>query len=202
MIKLPLLLAVVLSVPAAAQSDASFAAALGTLPSGLAVMAQLKTAPQAPAPAQVQGPTAPAALWAKVFKNAADYGEISRPDGWKLISYSLEEKLVIRPNMHEQTYSMDFLALPDGNDRVRPGAALFTVMEAVYKPATKQATRQSWVFETNGNGRLTSAKRYLSTYTETADGKVAKTDAPVETLALDDELTGEMYTAMLEFWGR
>lgn len=200
MIKLPILLAVVLSVPAAAQSDASFAAALGALPPGLVVTAQMKTASQAPA--QVQGPTAPAALWAKVFANAAAYGEITQPDGSKLISYSLEEKLVFKPNMHEQTYSMDFLALPAENDRVRPGAALFTVMEAVYKPATKQATRQSWVFETNGNGRLTSAKRYLSTYTETADGKVAKTDAPVETLALDDELTGEMYTAMLEFWAR
>lgn len=43
------LAAAVLSMPAAAQGDASFAAALGRLPSGLAVMAELKTQPQKPA---------------------------------------------------------------------------------------------------------------------------------------------------------
>lgn len=199
-----LLLAVAasLSLRASAQSDAAFASALGRLPSGLAVLARLKTASQAPAPAQVQGPIAPAALWTKVFDNAKAYGEVTHPDGPLSISYGIDQKLTFKPNLHEQLFSMDFLARSDESGRILPVAGLFTVVEAVYKPATKQTTRHSWVFETNGSGRLTSAKRYFSTFTKSAGGETTRTDAPVEIMALDAELTTEAFTAMLEFWAR
>lgn len=63
-----------LSLPAAASTDASFAAALGQAPAGLAVMAQLKTQTQRPAAAQVQVPTAPAEAWKNILDKVASEG--------------------------------------------------------------------------------------------------------------------------------
>lgn len=59
----------VLSFPAAARSDAAFAASLGQPLAGLATMAELKTRPQIIAvQAPAQGPTVPHADWRKVME--------------------------------------------------------------------------------------------------------------------------------------
>lgn len=206
MLKLPLLRAVLaaaaLSLPASAQSDAAFASALGKLPSGLAAMAQLKTAPQAPAPAQVQGPAAPADVWKKVSNNALSYGEPARTEGSDLIAYKISEELVIKKGAHLLTQSLNFLVLPVGNGKFRAAGALFIVTEIVYTAETKQAVRESWVFEVSGSGRLTSAQHDVTTFTEIPNGKPTKTESPVEILALDAELTAKQFTAMLEYWSR
>ncbi len=57
----------VLSLPAAARSDAALSSALEAMRAPLATMAQLKTQSRIPAQVQVKVPTAPAGAWKKII---------------------------------------------------------------------------------------------------------------------------------------
>lgn len=186
--------AAVLSLPAAAQTDAAFASALGKLPSGLATAAQLKTAPQAPA--QVQGPTAPADVWQKVFETALHYGEREAVPNTPGFSYLLRESFTT-PKGRVIRHSVNFLVVPAGNGRLKAVAAEFIYMEIVFDPKTNQRSLASSVFDADGSGRLTQAFRRTDSVTGTV-----RTEGTPEPLDLSAADTKGEFESMLEYWIR
>ncbi|MDD5303051.1 MAG: hypothetical protein PHS14_08065 [Elusimicrobia bacterium] len=189
--------AAALALPAAAQTDAAFASALGKIPSGLATMAQLKTQPQAPAAAQVQGPAAPADVWQKVFQTALRYGTREAVPNTPGFSYLLKETFTT-PDGRQVTQSVNFLVAPAGNGKVRAVAALFVAMDFSYDPKTKKGRIESSVFEADGAGKLKSAFHrtdIVVSETDSTDGTPVNLD-----LAASD--TKGEFDAFLEWWSK
>lgn len=186
--------AAVLSLPAAAQTDAAFASALGKLPSGLATAAQLKTAPQAPV--QVQGPTAPADVWQKVFEAALRYGKREAIPNTQGFSYLISESFTT-PKGRVIKQSVNFLVVPVGNGRLKAVAAELIYMEFMVDPKTKQGSLASSVFATDGSGRLTKAFRRADSVIGTV--RTEGTPVPLDLSAPDTK--GE-FESMLEYWIR
>lgn len=203
MINFPILRAVLaasaaaaLSLPAAAQTDAAFASALGKIPSGLAAMASLKTKPQKPA--AVQGPIAPADIWQEVLDTALYSGKSKPLPNTPLVSYMIEENFIDPKVDYARIQSVNVLILPASDEGYRVWAAQFVVIENTYVPERRHARLDSWVFETDGSGRLQSALHI----TDIVVSETEKTKGTPEKLDLADPKTKARYDAMLEHWAR
>lgn len=184
-----------LSLPSAAQTDAAFASALGKIPSGLATMAQLKT--QSQAPAQVLGPTAPADVWQKVFKNALRYGKREPVPNTPGFSYFAVDQ-ANTPKGTQLTLGLTFLVAPAGNGNVKAVAAQFTYIEISYDANTKQSTVISSVFETDGTGRLKRAFHQTDVEKSETD-KIKGTPVNLDLGAPDTKLE---FDGFLDYWSK
>lgn len=148
----------VLSLPAAAQSDAAFAAALGKAPSALATMAQLKTAVQAPAAAKAKGPTVPAAAWTEMLNKAMRDGRRESEDSdtrW------LQEVAGDPDGEHTRRLLMVFLVL-DENDRIVTDGGALSLATYTWAPAGPDGIRrllvsEAWTLLISGSGEVTEA---------------------------------------------
>jgi hypothetical protein len=146
--------AAVLSIPAAAQSDAAFAAALGRLPSALATMAQLKTAPQAPAAAKAKGPAVPAAAWKKLLGKVRAQGTFSGSGA--VILQSLNAMRGPQKDDHT-TYSVTISLSPNADGALVVQEAAIGVTEFALMEDSDIFTATQWTFVLSASGEVTQA---------------------------------------------
>jgi len=143
-----------LTVPAAAQSDAGFAAALGKAPSGLATMAQLKTVSQAPAAAKAKGPTVPAGAWTEMMNKAMRDGRRESEDS---ASRWLQEVVGDPDGEHTTRLLIVFLALDD-NDRIVTDGGALTLATFTWAPTFGgMLISESWELYLSDSGEVIQA---------------------------------------------
>lgn len=188
-----LVLAAVAFLPlsAFAQSDASFAAALGGLPSGLAVMAQLKTQAQAPEPIELVDE----GTWANLLFRAQVYGTFlpaSGQDGYSAFEMSApyEDSAGVK-----WTANVKVSGVGDKVGFERRKAAISATRSIGTGVGAKL---EAYSFITDENGRVRSVL-YMSAI-RGADGKLVK--APIETLDPSHPLLTAMFVELCRFWGR
>lgn len=183
----------VLALPAAAQSDASFASALAARPAGLATMAQLKTRPQVPPPAQSQGPVAPAAAWQKLLDLVVAKGKRTADPATKAVSCYLERS----GEEDGQIYAITAAGriLPDGK------ASVHTVLLR-YGQAMPLNTRnglvtvyEDWYLEVQGDGRL---KKITYVKVESSAGNILESPPTLEDMNSEDMKS--LFSGLVQSW--
>lgn len=184
---------VTLSFSASAQSDASFAAALGAVPPGLLVPAQLKAAPQAPR--QAVGPMAEPELWNAVLSNVYLKGTVSPIPGMKSLVYSLKEVSTLRDG-RQALFAADLIVEPAAGGKVVVTRAIFTNALFTLDPASGKGIIEVANYETSGSGRLLEAYHRI-------DGVQSESNivqGPEDTLRLDAAETLTEFEATLNRW--
>lgn len=143
-----------LALPAAAQSDAGFAAALGKSPSGLATMAQLKTVSQAPAEAKAKGPAVPAGAWKEMLTKAMRDG---RRESESSDSRWLQETVGDPDGEHTTRLLIVFLVLDD-NDRIVTDGGALTLATFTWAPTFGgMLISESWEVYLSDSGEVIQA---------------------------------------------
>lgn len=181
------------SLSASAQSDASFAAALGAVPPGLLVPAQLKAVPQAPR--QAAGPIAVPELWNAVLSNVLRKGTVSAIPGTNKILYSLKAITTLRDG-RQALFAADLIVEPAAGGKVVVTRGIFTNALFTLDPSTGKGIIEVANYETSGSGRLLEAYHRV-------DGVRSETDiveGPRDALTLDAAETLEEFEAMLNRW--
>lgn len=183
----------VLALPAAAQGDAAFAAALGKLPAGLATTAQLKTRPQVPPSSQAQGPVAPAAAWQKLIDLLVGKGKRTVDPATKTVSCFLERPGEAPGEIY--TITAAGRILPDGK------ISLHTVLLR-YGQAMPLNTRnglvtiyEDWYLEVQGDGRL---KKITYVEIESASGIIVEHPPKLEDM--DSEDMKSLFSGLVQRW--
>lgn len=185
----PLAAVLALSFPAAAQSDAAFASALGKLPSGLATMAQLKTAPQAPAQDPVLGPPVAHDDWMAIINLMRAEAEYEAPEpGTTLSKWSLTDS-----NPEYRQMDIVFFGRPQGTF-IAIGAAFFVAVKITELPNELRA--ETWIFTTDYLGRMKAAS--FQSATKAADGKI--TEYPLKELDFADPKVAARFDAIIKHW--
>ncbi|MDP3541619.1 MAG: hypothetical protein Q8T11_04040 [Elusimicrobiota bacterium] len=143
----------VLACPAAARSDAAFAAALGKPLPGLATMAELKTLPQVPpVPVQAQGPVASTAAWRSVLQVAIREGKVEIDPKSKIHTFTVEDSFD-HPNGNFYKLNIILLATKNADGSFKAHAAQLYILEI--QAAVGGAVRaEHWFFNVSGAGRL------------------------------------------------
>lgn len=184
----------VLSASAAAQSDASFAAALSAPPSGLAIMAQLKTEPQKPAAAPALGEPVPAAVWMKIINFLRNKGTWEpREEGSDYETYSILQKAQ-EPMTEFSLMGIDMLAEPVTSPSMKIAAVRFAAIKITGSGPKKRV--QSWSYTTDYAGRL----KFAVMGTMTMDSTGASTDETNMDLNVADPLVAADYAKIIKYW--
>lgn len=191
----PLLLAVLLAapLPAAAQTDAAFSAALGKPLPGQAMMAQLKTRSQVPPAPQAQGPVAPAAAWQKLLNVVVGQGEKTVNPATQVVSYTLDKS----DDVAHQTVGITAVGrtLPDGKVSVRAVLLSFGQTLALNLPSGFVVVNENWFLEVQGDGRL---KKVTYIKIETAAGKTSEYAPRLEDPNSSD--SKELFDDIVRIW--
>lgn len=145
---------------AAAQGDAAFASALAARPAWLATMAQLKTRPQVPPAAHVQGPVAPAEAWQKILDGTIRDGAYSVDPETKVPMYQVEVTGVDM-NGNDALFKILALATPRADGKVTVHFVLLSYM-TVRSLSKDSAQADNYFLEVTGSGRLQKATRASS----------------------------------------
>lgn len=182
-----------LSFPAAARSDADFAASLGTPPAGLATMAQIKTqtqiiAVQAPA----QGPTVPQAEWRKMMESIRLQGRLGEKGDLQAL-----HRLAGDPKGVHKIYSAMVFLEEDYDGEIVAYAAALKVILYVPIAGTDRLQASAWTILLTMTGKVTEAEFTESTgnrtigFTKTRTQKVSLADPALK--ARLDEI-GKFFT--------
>lgn len=184
--------AVAFSLPAAGQSDAALSFPLGAMRAPFATMAQLKTQTQMPAATQIQGPIAPASIWAKILDTVKRNGEM-RADP-PFVRQSLTETIKTSPttSVHE---IIIFLA-PGADTKLSLVGAEISIVENTLTLSSGTILTESWALLLDNTGRLDTA-----VYSKRVDvaGKEPVSDPPM-VLDLADPRVKARFDEMLKFW--
>lgn len=198
MVKLPLLLAALsaaaLALPAAAQSDAAFASALGTPPSGLATLAQLKAQPQAPAQDPPMGPPVAHDAWMRIINLMRAKAKYTGPDAKGLSEWRLSEKSS-DPRAEYVLMTVVFVGRTVG-DNIGIGVAFFSAFKAT--ATTTEVVAESWSFSTDYLGRVKRAV-YQRT-TKRLDGSIhVEAGVPVD---FADPRIAARFASIIKYWSK
>ena len=185
-----------LSFRAAAQSDASFASALGEAPSGLATLAQLKAKPQKPAAPQVKPPTASDAVWQKVLEAVKKDGKYT-PEAPPIMpgSFSLEDTTG-DPKADHTTQTITVLGLLNEEEQFEAMGVMIVIQDFKIDPKNGNMTADQWAFETDVYGEVANAIHIV--VVKSPDGKTVSTTP--EKLNPSDPKIQAQYDAMLKHW--
>lgn len=185
------LAAAVLSVSAAAQSDASFAAALGDPPAGLATAAQLKTEPQAPAKAAAQPLAAPAETWRKIRARVMSLSEYS-----PIIGGVIVEDFLGDPKGERTDQTITFFGSPDRSGAFVFEEACVEFYEEKRDPASGNYLTQTWTFYVDIDGKVTG---HSHTEGLSAPDKRHLSGGPVKIPRADPKVSAA-FDAMINYW--
>lgn len=168
-----------LSFPAAARSDAAFAASLGKPLAGLATMAELKTRPQIIAvQAPAQGPGVPQAEWRKVTELIRLQGKRGEGKG----DIQALHRLAGDPRGVHKIYSAMVFLEEDYDGEIVAYAAALKVILYVPVPGTDRLQASAWTILLTMTGKVTEAEFSESTgnrtigFTKTRTQKVSLAD--------------------------
>ncbi len=182
----------VLSLPAAAQNDAAFAAALGKIPSGLATIAQLKSEPQKPAaaPAQVLGPAVPKVAWQKILKTVYEKGAYTTTGGSSpIFNHTFGEKA--SDPASEYTYmGIQTREIPATSTTLKIDTVTF------FAQTTTDERALTWEFITDPEGRVKSAR--FATTAITPEGKYGA--ETIINLDISEPQIAARYDAIIKYW--
>lgn len=181
----------VLAHPAAARSDAAFAAGLAKPLPGLAAMAQLKTQPQTPPAPQAKGPVAPAAAWKAVLALGIGKGKLEIVEGQNIFTIKDDFN---HPDGTYYVFNLHVLAVKNGDGSFRAHAAQMTVQELRALPGNAVGA-EHWFFNVSGAGRLDM----LVTVKSVTRGGVTKRD-PEVTADLAAAETKEQFEDIVGHW--
>lgn len=184
-----------LSFRAAAQSDASFAAALGEAPAGLATLAQLKAKPQRPAPPKVKPPTASDAVWQKVLEAVKTDGKYKPEAGQLPGMFSLEDAAG-DPKADHSVQGITVMGLLNDDEKFEAMGVVLITQEFKLDPKTGNMSIDQWAFETDVYGEVGNAVHVV--VVKAPDGKTVS--ATPEKLNPADPKIQAQYDAMLKHW--
>lgn len=183
----------VLAFPAAARSDAAFAASLGRPLTGLATIAQLKTRSQVPPAARPQGPVAPVGAWNSVLAIAINEGKLEFDPKSKFHTFMVKDAFN-HPDGTHYILRIFLLAIKNGDGSFRAHAVQLSVHEIRALPGGAVGSGH-WFFDVSGAGRLekvVSAKSVTrGTVTETGPS------VPMDLAAAE---TKERFDEAVAYW--
>lgn len=185
--------AAALCLPASAQNDAAFAAALGKLPAGLATMAQLKTRPQVPPSSQAQGPVAPAAAWQKLLDLVAGRGQRTVDPATKAVSCYLERSG--EPDGQIYAITAAGRILPDGKVSVHTVLLRYGQTLPLNTRNGLVTVYEDWFLEVQGDGRL---KKITYVKVESAAGNILESPPTLEDMNSEDMKS--LFSGLVQSW--
>lgn len=193
-LRLAVLAAVMLTRPAAAQTDAAFAAGLAKPLPGLAATAQLKTQAQTPPAPKPKGPAVPEAVWIKILNTARTEGQWILPEGNSPFgTYKLLEPTGNRAPAHTHM-SVEVVAKLVTSTTIEIAFVRLVAVTLTVHAAGKRI--QTWEYTADFEGRVLEAQTVVLNIA--ADGSVKdQTETPLDIAAREN---AARYDALIKYW--